>query len=235
MCYVYKHIRLDKNEPFYIGIGSDKCYFRAFDINNRNMHWNHIVNKTQYSIEIIFDNLSWNDACQLEKEFITLYGRRDLKKGTLVNMTDGGEGRIGSIMNDITKKKISKSNTGKKHSEESKQKMIKSRTGRKVSEETKRKISLKNSGKKRTKEQITNIKNGLKNSIKFKNKKNTHRTGQSHSNETKLKIAEANRNRSIETRKKISESNTGKKRTIETKTKISNALKNRKNKQNGQF
>ena len=29
MAYVYRHIRLDKNEPFYIGIGSDKTYKRA--------------------------------------------------------------------------------------------------------------------------------------------------------------------------------------------------------------
>jgi len=29
MCYVYRHIRLDKNEPFYIGIGSDFNYQRS--------------------------------------------------------------------------------------------------------------------------------------------------------------------------------------------------------------
>jgi hypothetical protein len=30
MAYVYRHIRLDKNEPFYIGVGSDSNYSRAF-------------------------------------------------------------------------------------------------------------------------------------------------------------------------------------------------------------
>jgi hypothetical protein len=29
MVYLYRHIRLDKNEPFYIGIGSDKQYKRS--------------------------------------------------------------------------------------------------------------------------------------------------------------------------------------------------------------
>lgn len=28
MAYLYRHIRLDKNEPFYIGIGSDSNYNR---------------------------------------------------------------------------------------------------------------------------------------------------------------------------------------------------------------
>jgi hypothetical protein len=31
MAYLYRHIRLDKNEPFYIGIGSDKQYKRAYN------------------------------------------------------------------------------------------------------------------------------------------------------------------------------------------------------------
>ena len=29
MAYLYRHIRLDKNEPFYIGIGSDTNFKRA--------------------------------------------------------------------------------------------------------------------------------------------------------------------------------------------------------------
>ena len=36
MAYVYRHIRLDKNEPFYIGIGSDKEYKRA-DLSRRDI------------------------------------------------------------------------------------------------------------------------------------------------------------------------------------------------------
>jgi hypothetical protein len=29
MAYLYRHIRHDKNEPFYIGIGSDNNYKRS--------------------------------------------------------------------------------------------------------------------------------------------------------------------------------------------------------------
>ena len=33
-----------------------------------------------------------------EKEFILIYGRKDLNKGTLVNFTDGGEGIINASL-----------------------------------------------------------------------------------------------------------------------------------------
>jgi hypothetical protein len=35
MAYVYRHIRLDKNEPFYIGIGSDSSFARANDFKEK--------------------------------------------------------------------------------------------------------------------------------------------------------------------------------------------------------
>jgi hypothetical protein len=92
MAYLYKHIRLDKNEPFYVGIGSDNSYKRSNSHKHRNKHWRNIVSKTPYKVEILLDNLTWSEACKKETEFIKLYGRADLGKGTLVNMTDGGEG-----------------------------------------------------------------------------------------------------------------------------------------------
>jgi hypothetical protein len=90
--YLYRHIRLDKNEPFYIGIGCQKNYQRAYVKKHRNKYWNNIVNSTDYRVEIILDNLTKDEALQKEKEFIALYGRKDLGLGTLVNMTDGGDG-----------------------------------------------------------------------------------------------------------------------------------------------
>jgi len=38
------------------------------------------------------DNLEF--IIEKEKEFISIYGRKDLKKGTLCNLTDGGEGIV---------------------------------------------------------------------------------------------------------------------------------------------
>ena len=97
---MYRHIRVDSNKPFYIGIGEDlpkniDLYKRAFETTNRNKFWLNIVNKTNYKVDIILDNLNWKEACKKEIEFISLYGRKDLKKGSLVNLTDGGEGKKG--------------------------------------------------------------------------------------------------------------------------------------------
>ncbi len=74
MAYVYRHIRLDKNEPFYIGIGSclNRCYIKT----RRNKHWHSITDKTDYRVDIIFDDLSLEDAKEKEKELIYLYGKK---------------------------------------------------------------------------------------------------------------------------------------------------------------
>lgn len=113
--YVYRHIRLDKNEPFYIGIGCKKNYLRAYQINpsSRNNIWNKIFNKTKIEIEIIFENLNKKQASEKEKEFIKLYGRKDLGSGILCNMTDGGEGISNYVMSEDVKLKISEGNKGK--------------------------------------------------------------------------------------------------------------------------
>jgi hypothetical protein len=93
MAYVYRHIRLDKNEPFYIGIGEKEK--RAYSIYDRSALWKKIVKKSNYEVEILFYDLTWEKACEKEKEFIKLYGRIDLKNGCLANLTDGGEGATG--------------------------------------------------------------------------------------------------------------------------------------------
>lgn len=118
MAYLYRHIRLDKNEPFYIGIGSDTKYKRANSNHNRTKYWKNIISKTEYRIDIVMDNLSWEEACEKEKEFIALY-KRKCDGGILCNLTLGGEGVYGL-----------------KHSDQSKQLMSIQRKGRKQSEET---------------------------------------------------------------------------------------------------
>lgn len=106
MAYVYRHVRLDKSEVFYVGIGSDEKYERSKTSKNRNKYWHNIVKNTPYEVEIMLDDLTWEEACEKEKEFIKLYGRKDLKEGTLVNMTDGGEGAFGVLVSEETKQKI---------------------------------------------------------------------------------------------------------------------------------
>jgi hypothetical protein len=161
--YIYRHIRLDTNEVFYIGQAVKKNikhrafkseYGRAFKKSKtcRSVYWYRIVNKCEYKVEIIADNLTFEEANYKEIEFISLYGRRDLGLGTLVNLTDGGEGCQGFKMSNEQKEKISKGLKGKyaseKHhffgksfTEEHKNNIAKSQIGSIKSEETKKKLS----------------------------------------------------------------------------------------------
>lgn len=125
--YLYRHIRLDKNEPFYIGIGvkpkkHDKTieseYKRAFAKNGRNNIWNKITLKTDYRVDIIIEHSNKDFVVNKEIEFIKLYGRKDLNSGILSNMTDGGEGIKNKIVSKETRDKISKFQKGSKRTQE---------------------------------------------------------------------------------------------------------------------
>lgn len=98
--YLYRHIRLDKNEVFYIGIGtksknipvSFKTEFRrAFAKTGRSSFWKGITSKTDFRVEILFQSNDRKFIENQEIEFIKLYGRRTQKLGTLVNLTKGGQ------------------------------------------------------------------------------------------------------------------------------------------------
>lgn len=161
--YLYRHIRLDKNEVFYVGISrkSNRVknfvsiyseYHRAYS-KSRSAYWNNIINISKYKVEILLESDNFEFIKRKEIEFIRLYGRKDLKTGTLVNLTDGGEGMLNinrNILQNLSRK-------GCKISEESKHKLsiaLKGRkitwgdkitianTGRKLSEETKKKIKI---------------------------------------------------------------------------------------------
>ena len=110
MAVVYKHIRLDTKEVFYVGIGSQKR--RAYSTYKRSKFWHNIVEKTDYEVVILEENVSVEEAYQMEKDLIKFYGRRDLGLGTLVNMTDGGDGRFGSTASEETRRKMSESHIG---------------------------------------------------------------------------------------------------------------------------
>jgi len=112
---VYFHKRKDTGEVFYVGIGDNK---RPYNKHNRNRYWHNIVKKVGYTIEIIYTDLTWDEACKSEKGYIKYYGRKDLGLGNLANLTDGGEGNIGRIVSDESRKKVSISNTGKKRTKE---------------------------------------------------------------------------------------------------------------------
>lgn len=107
--YVYAYLRED-NSPYYIGKGK----------NIRAWHSDHSVNlpkdkKTKIVI-VSYDLLElW--AYALERKLIKWYGRKDNGTGILRNKTDGGEGSLGTVINnDAIKKqketkKLNKSNS----------------------------------------------------------------------------------------------------------------------------
>lgn len=123
--YVYQHIREDKNEIFYIGIGTKskqdlRCntYGRAYSKHIDNNIWLKIVAKTNWKFEILFESDSRKEVEQMEIDLISKYGRKCDKTGCLANLTLGGE-----------------SNLGYKHTQEAIQK---------ISEKTKRKRGYSN-------------------------------------------------------------------------------------------
>lgn len=139
MAYLYRHIRTDKNEPFYIGVGlsNDNAYKRAYSSKNRNPHWHNIVKKTSYNVEIILDDLTDEEAFEKEIEFIKLYGKV-LNGGLLCNIADGGNGGcLGEEVNQLR----SLSLMGHKISDETKEKIRVAHIGKKMSDITKQKMS----------------------------------------------------------------------------------------------
>jgi hypothetical protein len=148
MAYVYRHIRIDKNEPFYIGIGSDMTNKRANEKARRSKLWKKIVAKSDYEIEIMLNDITYEEAKLKEIEFIKLYGRIDLGNGTLANLTDGGDGTPNRIFTSEHKKKLSLSQIGKEKSDELKEKLRTYRIGKINSLEARAKISKANKGRK---------------------------------------------------------------------------------------
>jgi hypothetical protein len=205
MAYVYRHIRLDKNEVFYIGYSSkNDNYKRAYQKLSRNKHWYNVVSKTDFEVEIICDEITWQEAKNKEIEFVALYGRADLGKGCLVNKTSGGDGVAQGLCSVETRKKISDANKaeknhnyGKKLSDVTKMKLSKSlkgiippNKGKPMSEEQKKKLSEAQKGEKSkrygkkssydTRKKLSEAQKGEKN----------HRYGKPMSEEQKKKISE---------------------------------------------
>jgi hypothetical protein len=172
--YIYRHIRLDKNEPFYIGIGTDSKYQRAYSKQSRNIFWNRVVSKTDYEVEILLDNLTKDEAKIKEIEFIALYGKKIDKTGILTNISDGGDGNSGGKHTEEAKRKIGEANKYKDYSKfdrsymqtkEYKEMVSKMNTGRKMPDSMREKTSERM--KNRTlsfeqKERLKNLRLGVK-------------------------------------------------------------------------
>lgn len=220
---LYYHINATKNHIFYVGIGTKK---RAYSKFKRSIFWQNIVNKYNYIVNIVEENLFWNEACELEKKHIAKIGRRDKNLGNLVNMTDGGDGAHGAIRSEESKKKYSEANKGKKfrlgikNSPEACKRVSEAHKGIKPSKETRKKLS---ESLKKTFAVRGGTQTGLKASDETKKKMSLSHLGNKHSEESKAKMKLKRNQRkpiSEETRHKMSIAKKGKNLTSEHKANI---------------
>lgn len=121
----YYHQRNDTQEIFYVGIGEST---RPYEHNSRNPHWHHIVEKFGYKVILVKENITWEDACEWEKFEIKRIGRRDLGSGSLVNMTDGGEGTQGIVITEERRQNTSEGTKKAMQNPEIRQKMKDAKT-----------------------------------------------------------------------------------------------------------
>lgn len=112
---------------FYVGIGLAK---RPMDFYCRSTYWKNYVRKNgEPIIEVYRTNLNRFEASHLETHFIKYFGRKAIDaNGVLVNLTLGGEGRLGYSVphTESTKIKIGNIHKGKNVSQQSRDKMSQS-------------------------------------------------------------------------------------------------------------
>ena len=213
-------------------------------------NWNDIQH------EILYQNLSREEAEKLEIELINKYKSNNVEFG--YNTANGGN-TTGTV-SEITKEKIRKANQGKQIPEETKKKIgntlkgrklseehVQKMIGRKPSKETREKLSKASTGRKHseiTKEKLREMNKGENHPNYGKNLSEEHKKnisnalsgqnnpnyGKSMSEEQRKRISEANKGkvRSDDFKKKVSESMKGRKHSEESKRKMSEAQKNKK-------
>jgi hypothetical protein len=116
------------------------------------------VQKTEYKVEVLFEDVDLDFANKKEIELIKLYGKISDGNGPLANISDGGDGvhglfgeknpsfgkkgplspLYGRTLTDEQKEKLRRSKLGKKRSPETIEKMRKAFTGKKWTEEQKK-------------------------------------------------------------------------------------------------
>ena len=256
--YVYGLYRPDKEDDglFYIGKGYGKRIHghrkeakNLLDTDKKKSLKIRVIHYLwklglDFKEKILWDNLTEQDAFDIEIELISIHGRTQLGYGDLANMTDGGDGTIGHIP----------WNKGIPRTEEVKEKIRKKLIGRHSSEEVNKKKGRKghpahNKGIPHTDDHKMKISVSLKKRPFSKRKPMSEDGRRKRSLATKgrhLNLSEEQIERkrirmmgnnfntghkhSAETRKKISESNKGKIMSPESCKKMSEAKKKRRNK-----
>ncbi len=198
---VYEHYTADTNEIFYVGYGKNK---RPYDCVRRNKFWKNVHEKHGVVVKIIIENVALNEAVELECKLIEDYGRRDLKTGPLVNLTDGGGGLKNASLETKEKLRYIASN-------------ISEETRKKMSESAKKKPPMSEENKQKLRDNWAG--------------ENNPNYGKTFSEEHRRKLSESHKGirLSEEAKKKLGDATRGRKVSDETKAKMSKAAKGNKN------
>ena len=233
MYYVYAHYKADDPDglPFYVGKGKNqRDLSRA-----RNQFWKNIVNKHGFVSKRLHENLTEQEAWNIETALIEEYGKLSDGTGCLCNLSDGGEGASGVIHSKETKQKWSNAKKGKTWEEiygvEQANKMREQRkkVKRAHSDETRQKISASKKGENNPMFAKTFSKEHREKLSESRTGKPSPTRGIKHSEEARQNYAKAAKLRASRTDiyEKVSSKLTGIKRSEETKKKMSEAAKAR--------
>ena len=215
---VYRHIT--PSGKYYIGITSRENLNqrwrngRGYNKKSKKQFFYNAIEKWGWDNikhEILDTNLTEDEAKSLENKYIEKYrtfvGFSDCNG---YNCTLGGEGCVGYVPNEETKRKLSELNKGKHHTEE-----------------TKRKISESSKGKNKGKHHTEETKRKIGEASKGQTPWNKGKKGkQHHSEETRKKISESNKGQTPWNKGKSSP-NKGKHLSEEQKRKISESKKDK--------
>lgn len=195
---VYKHT--SPSNKVYIGITSRKAEKRWNSGSGyaNNEYFTHAIKKygwDNFKHEILFENLSREEACEKEKELIEKYGSNSRDKG--YNITGGGEVNYAS---EEGRKRISIANKGKQVSVKTRIRISKARVGYSMGDESRKKLS------------DTRKSMNLHMSDEHRKKIIKANTGKEMSQETRNKIRQGlqGKTKSLSHRKKLSEARMGK-------------------------
>lgn len=127
----YVYIYFDQNNiPFYVGKGKNSRYYICKHLykncSNRLLKNKiYVIGVKNIKIKFLYTDLTEEEANEREEYWISYYGRRDLNRGPLCNLTNGGEGvsgqnrsgenngMFGKHLSEETKKKLSAAHKGK--------------------------------------------------------------------------------------------------------------------------
>lgn len=202
----YAYVYRDGSIPIYVGKGQGR---RAYHHLKRTDHHPLVykLRKMEHAPHIdIIPAIDENHALFLEECLIEIFGRKDLGKGTLLNMTNGGEPNNGYIPTEAHRKRMSEVMAGRKLSEATIAKLKIAK--RDISDDTRRKMSTAQSHRSpETREAMRQASIGRVWTSEMRAKMSETKRARM-TDETRARISSAKQNLSAETRERMSAAQT---------------------------